>query len=404
MQVGIVVAALRKHRLATFLIAMEIAMACAVLSNAIFMFMEKRRALNLISGVQESSLGVVQIVGFSTDNAADINARMVGAIQAIPGVQSVGVISAVPFGEPGVRAGVSTDEALERDGGVLDIYLGDAVALTSLGMTVVAGRMPEPAEYAPIGQYVPSNANVLMTQQLAHRYWPGESAVGRSLWTFGTRFTVVGVVDHFVVSQPGGGEALGNDWSLIVPAVAGPQLVGRYVVRARPEDLPRIFGQVGTAVSTAASEVVFDHSASRPLSELRSDYFRSAKVMMGLLAAVIIALLGATALGIVGLASYWVEQRRRQIGIRRALGATRSDILRYFQIENFLIVSIGITVGLILSCAMNLGLMRFYELPKLPLAYLPISAIVLWLLGQAAVLVPALKASAITPVQAIRSL
>lgn len=404
MQVGIIVAALKKHRLATFLIAIEIALACAVLCNAIFMFMEKSRALNLDSGVEESSLGVVQLSGFSADNANDINARVINAIRAIPGVESVGVISAVPFGDPGVRAGVNIDEALERSGGVLDFYLGDAVALNSLGLKLLSGRMPDSAEYAPIEQYVPSNAPVLVTKQLADRYWPGQTAVGQSIWAMDTRFTVIGVVEHLVVSQPGGGEALGNDWSLIVPAVAGPQFAGRYVVRAKPQDLPRIFGQVGKVVSEAASDVVFDQAASRPLSELRSDYFRGAKVMMGLLAAVIVALLGATALGIVGLASYWVEQRRKQIGIRRALGATRKDILRYFQIENFLIVTIGITAGLILSYAMNLGLMRFYELPRLPMAYLPISAIVLWLLGQAAVLVPALKASAITPVQAIRSL
>lgn len=404
MQVGIIVAALKKHRLATFLIAIEIALACAVLCNAIFMFMEKSRALHLNSGVDESALGIVQLSGFSAENANDLNARIVSAIRAIPGVESVGVISAVPFGDPGVRAGVMTDEALERFGGVLDFYLGDAAALKSLGLNVVSGRMPEPAEYAPIDQYVPTNAPVLVTQQLADRYWPGQTAVGQSLWAMDTRFTVIGVVEHLAVSQPGGGEALGNDWSLIVPAAAGPQLAGRYVVRAKPQDLPRIFGQVGKAVSAAAPDVVFDQSASRPVSELRSDYFRGAKVMMGLLAAVIVALLGATALGIVGLASYWVEQRRKQIGIRRALGATRSDILHYFQIENFLIVTIGIAAGLILSYAMNLGLMRFYELPRLPAAYLPLSALALWLLGQAAVLVPALKASTITPVQAIRSL
>ncbi|KRG50829.1 ABC transporter permease [Stenotrophomonas maltophilia] len=404
MQVGIIVAALKKHKLSTFLIAIEIALACAVLCNAIFMFMEKNRALNLDSGIQEQSLGIVQLTGFSAENANDINARVIDAIRAIPGVQAVGVISAVPFGDPGVRAGVNIDEALERSGGVLDFYLGDAVALKALGLNVVSGRMPEPAEYAPIAQFVPSNAPVLVTRQLADRYWPGQSAIGQSVWAMDTRFTVIGVVDHLVVSQPGGGEALGNDWSLIVPAVAGPQLAGRYLVQANPKDLPRIFGQVGKVVSAAAPDVVFDQSASRPVSELRSDYFRSAKVMMGLLAAVIIALLGATALGIVGLASYWVEQRRKQIGIRRALGATRSDILRYFQIENFLIVSIGIAVGVALSYAMNLGLMRFYELPRLPAIYLPVSAMALWLLGQAAVLAPALKASAVTPVQAIRSL
>lgn len=403
MQLGIILAALRKHRLATFLIAFEIALACAVLCNAIFMFMEKRRALNLDSGVDESSLGIVQLSGFSAENANDINARVVGAIQAMQGVESVGVISAVPFGDPGVRAGVSTDEALEHSGGVLDFYIGDAVALNSLGLKLLAGRMPEPAEYAPIEQYVPNNAPVLVTQQLAASYWPGQIPVGQSIWAMGTRFTVIGVVEHLVVSQPGGGEALGSDWSLIVPAVAGPQLAGRYVVRAKPQDLPRIFGQVGKAVSAAAPDVVFDHSGSRPLSELRSDYFRGAKVMMGLLAAVIVALLGATALGIVGLASYWVEQRRKQIGIRRALGATRTDILRYFQVENFLIVTAGIAAGSVLSYAMNLGLMQFYELPRLPVAYLPISAVVMWLLGQVAVLVPALKASAIAPTHAMRS-
>lgn len=403
MQVGIIVAALKKHRLSTFMIAFQIALVCAVLCNAIFMFIGKRQALNLNSGVAESSLGVVQLSGFSSENANDINARVVNAIRDIPGVQSVGVISSVPFGEPGVRAGVNTDEALERSGGVLDFYLGDAVALSSLGLNLVAGRMPESGEYAPIEQYVPSSAPVLVTQQLADRYWPGEAAIGQSLWALDTRFTVIGVVEHLVVSQPGGGEALGNDWSLIVPAVSGPKLAGRYVVRAKPEDLQRIFGQVGRAVSAAAPDVVFEPSASRPLSELRSDYFRASKVMMGLLAAVIISLLGAAALGIVGLTSYWVEQRRKQIGIRRALGATRADILRYFQIENFFIVSIGIAAGLVLSYAMNLGLMQFYEVPRLPVAYLPISAIALWLLGQIAVLVPALKASAITPVQAIRS-
>lgn len=78
--------------------------------------------------------------------------------------------------------------------------------------------------------------------------------------------------------------------------------------------------------------------------------------------------------------------------------------MRYFQIENLLIVSIGIAAGALLAYAMNLTLMRFYELPRLPLLYLPVSAVILLLLGQAAVLLPALRAAAIAPVSAIRSL
>lgn len=403
MQTGLVIAALRRHRLATLLIAMEIALACAVLCNAIFMLMEKGRSLHLDSGVAEASLGVVQLSGFDPQGANDLNARVVAALRAIPGVTSAGIISAVPFGAPGVRAGVHTDETQTRFGGVLDFYLGDAAAIEAMGLTLVAGRMPEPAEYAAIDQYVPANAPILVTRELAAHYWPGESALGRSLWSMGSRFTVIGVIEHLAVSQPGGGEALGNDWSVLMPAQPGPQLAGRYLLRARPQDLPRVFGQVAHAVAAVAPDVVFDHDASRPLPELRTDYFQGARVMMALLAGVILALLGATALGIVGLASYWVEQRRKHIGIRRALGATRADILRYFQLENFLIVTLGILIGVLLAYAFNAALMRFYELPRLPLAYLPASAVLLWLIGQAAVLAPALKASAIMPVQAIRS-
>lgn len=404
MQTGLIIAALRRHRLATLLITMEIALACAVLCNAFFMLVEKGQALKMNSGVAESSLGVVQLSGFDAERASDLNARVTDALRAIPGVTSVGIISAVPFGEPGVRAGVNTDEANREFGGVLDFYLADAAAIKALEPTVLAGRLPDANEYAPVDQYVPANPPILVTRQLAERYWPGETAVGKNLWSMGSRFTVIGVVEHLVVSQPGGGEALGNDWSVLMPARPGPQLAGRYLVRASPKDLPRVFGTLQQAIAAVAPDVVFDQMASRTLPELRADYFQSARLMMALLTGVIFALLGATALGIVGLASYWVEQRRKQIGIRRALGATRTDILRYFQLENFLIVSLGIGIGLLLAYGLNLGLMRFYELPRLPLIYLPVSAALLWLLGQGAVLAPALKASAIPPMQAIRSI
>jgi putative ABC transport system permease protein len=122
-----------------------------------------------------------------------------------------------------------------------------------------------------------------------------------------------------------------------------------------------------------------------------------------MLIGVILALLLVTALGIVGLASFWVQQRRKQIGIRRAIGATRHDILSYFQTENFLIVSGGIFIGMVLAFALNLALMKVYELPRLPLYYLPIGAVSLWLLGQLAVLGPALRAAAVPPVVATRS-
>ena len=125
--------------------------------------------------------------------------------------------------------------------------------------------------------------------------------------------------------------------------------------------------------------------------------------MAWLLGAVIAALLVVTALGIVGLASFWVQQRTRQIGVRRALGATRGQILRYFQTENFLLASLGIFIGMVLAYGLNQLLMGRYELPRLPLVYLPVGAVALWVLGQVAVYWPARRAASVPPALATRS-
>jgi len=125
--------------------------------------------------------------------------------------------------------------------------------------------------------------------------------------------------------------------------------------------------------------------------------------MAWMLVIVCVALLVVTALGIVGLASFWVAQRTKQIGVRRALGATRGQILRYFQAENFILATLGIVIGMLLAYAINQLLMGKYELPRLPAIYLPVGALVLWLLGQASVFGPARRAAAVPPAVATRS-
>ena len=105
----------------------------------------------------------------------------------------------------------------------------------------------------------------------------------------------------------------------------------------------------------------------------RKDFFKNDRAMVGLLITVSVSLLVVTALGIIGLASFWVQQRSKQIGIRRALGATRGQILRYFQTENFLLASLGIVLGMLAAYAINLALMNLYELPRMPLYYLPLA-------------------------------
>ena len=124
---------------------------------------------------------------------------------------------------------------------------------------------------------------------------------------------------------------------------------------------------------------------------------------MVILSVVCAALVAVTAFGIVGLTSYWVAQRRRQIGIRRALGATRQAIVRYFQTENFLIAAAGSLAGVALAVSLNLWMVSTFEMERLHTGYAFIGALLVLLLGQLAVLWPAMKAASVPPALATRA-
>ena len=403
MQIRPILVALRRHKLATFLIAMEIALACAVLCNAVFLIANRLSAMNLNSGVDESSLGEIVVTGFDPKQSNDLNARMVAGLSAIPGVKSVHVITSVPFGPQWGVAGVTLDHKSYNS--VIEYYMGSQGTPKALGLQLIAGTMPTAEDYQPVSaqDYLPSSARVLVTRALAERLWPGENPLGKVFWTEKSQSRVIGVVANLSISQYTEFGERGAEWSAFVPAQPGGPLAGTYLIRTNPNDLSRVMTAARSAVAKIAPDVVLDHDNSHSIATLRAKFFATDRAMAGMLVGVIVALLLVTALGIVGLASFWVAQRRKQIGIRRAIGATRGDILRYFQTENFLIVTGGIVLGMVLAFGLNLVLMKFYEIPRLPLAYLPIGALVLWGLGQLAVLGPALRAAAVPPVVATRS-
>lgn len=404
MQIRPILTALRRHRIATFLIALEIALACAVLCNACFLIVNRIHAMRIVSGVDENSLAYLSLDGYDSDRANDLNARIVAGISAIPGVKTVGILNAMPFGDEYRMNGITIDPAHQRYNQVINTYAGDAASLRALNLRLVAGRMPVPDDYRPIANgFVPRDSLVLITRSLADAVWPGQDPLGKDFWCIDFHFRVIGVVDHLSVPDPESRVVTARDFSAFVPAIPGNEQGGNYVIQADPRELPHVFRDVMLAIPKIAPEVVVDHEGSGLVSDLRERYFRNDRAMVGVLLGVIAALMLVTALGIVGLASFWVQQRRKQIGIRRAIGATRGDILRYFQVENFLIVTMGIMFGVLLAYALNLVLMKAYEVTHLPIAYLVTSAIVLWLLGQLAVLGPALRAAAVPPVVATRS-
>src|SRR5690242_20646590 len=239
----------------------------------------------------------------------------------------------------------------------------------------------------------------LLTESLAQRLYPDGNALGSILYDGTKSLRVIGIVDHLRGEITG--NASDND-SLVYEFRVGTQnMGGGYLVRSQPGRLPEALRAAAAALQKANPGHVENKVLT--MAELRAVYFKSDLAAGRMLVAIIFILLVVTALGVSGLASFWVQQRRRQIGMRRALGATRQDILHYFQMENFLIVTGGVLLGVLFAYALNLFLMHRFELPHLPAHYLLVGAVALWLLGQLAVLGPALRAAAVPPVVATRS-
>jgi putative ABC transport system permease protein len=401
MQIAPILAALKKHRMATFLIAMEIALACAVLCNALYLVTERVRLSHVQSGVDEDRLVAITLDGVTDDQAADLAPRLSQRLAQLPGVESVSVANATPFGPQAGEMGFRidpNDPVFHLQG---HFYLGDANFARTLGLRLVSGRWFTLDDYAHVDGFLPKTSVVLVDADYAAKLWPGQDPLGKVVLSGNQTMRVVGVLARLVRPNP---SPFATSNAFLMPTLPGTGLASVYLLRTAPGHAEEVFRHATSAISRDERGVIINAQASGPLATLRDAYFANTRSMAMMMVGVIAALLLVSALGIVGLASFWVQQRRQQIGIRRAIGATRGDILRYFQLENFLIVGGGIVVGMVLAYVLSAVLMKQYELPLLPAYYLPYGALILWLLGQLAVLGPARRAAAVPPVVATRNI
>ncbi len=403
MQVRPILATLHHHKLTTLLLLLQVAFTCAIVCNVVFMIAQRVAQMRSPSGVAENEL--VTIDSFDLQEAGNSIARHeadLAALRAIPGVRAAAAVDALPFNGNSWGNGIATI-AQGPSRLVATAFDGSPGELDALGLHLVAGRDFLPEEYISVDSEhgyagidrVPA---AIVTRALAQRLFPGQNPLGKSIYPGNSPARIVGVVDH--LQQPTVSAGNDNENSTLFPMRLDTRDV-EYVLRTAPAQRQRVLKDAAAVLDRLDGDRILQDPQT--FEQLRADYFRRDRTMIGLLVASACGLLFVTALGITGLASFWVQQRTRTIGVRRALGATRGDILRYFQTENFLIVTFGIVPGIVLAVAINLTLMRYYELPHLPLLYLPVGAIALWALGQLAVLHPALRAAAVPPVVATRT-
>ncbi|RCS29120.1 ABC transporter permease [Rhodanobacter denitrificans] len=404
-----ILSTLRRHKLTSWLLILEIALTCAIVCNAVFLIGQRLQRMDMPSGVAEHELLQIQVADVTApSNPYARLAEDLAVLRQVPGVISVASSNQVPFGTSSSNGNLRLDPAQPERTLNAGTYFGENLAHT-LGTRLVSGRDLQSDDFIDADTAMKALGTgdsknlphvTLITQTLAERLWPGQNPLGRTIYlTPVVGLRVVGVLDS--LARANAYDTAKAQYTMVVPLRMGANKDQNYLIRTRPEDRASVMVAALAALKKADPQRVV--TTRRSFDEVRRKFFQDDRAMAGMLVGVIAALLIVTALGIVGLASFWVAQRRRTIGVRRALGATRRNILNYFQTENFLLATIGIVLGMALAYGINLFLMLHYELPRLPAVYFPVGAIVLWLVGQAAVLGPALRAAAVPPVVATRS-
>ncbi|KAA9132823.1 FtsX-like permease family protein [Marinihelvus fidelis] len=392
-----------RNKTGAILIALQVAVTMAIMVNAISIIQSRSESMARPSGVDEENIFHIASVGYTEDfDEQSVIEQDLDAIRAMPGVIDAIQTNSVPLSGGGWSMGLQTEPGEDQEGVGVAVYFVDEHALDAYGLSLVAGENFTAADVTWRERTSQEwSATTLLTQAMAESLFPDNwrDALGATVYINGNEpMTVKGIVERM--------QAAWNGWDGVERVMLVPQhtLFGstRYVIRTEPGERDRLMPEVEKLLADRNRDRIVRNMQT--MTETRERSYRGDSSMIKILTFTIVLLLLITSLGIVGLASFSVSRRTKQIGTRRALGASKASIARYFMTENVLISGVGVVLGAALTIALNMFLVDAFDLDRLDVWLVPAAMLVLLVVGQLAVFGPARRASAVPPAVATRTI
>lgn len=406
MDIGPIWRAMLKNKAGFILIALQIAVTMTIMVNAVVIIQEQTRDANRESGLDEANTFALASNYFGDADYETLKSLIdedLALIRRLPGVRNAVASNSFPLRQGGWSMGLQLEPGtMDNETVGTAIYFIDEHGVDTFDLDVIDGQNFTPQQVAwKIEDDNTWPAYGIITEALAKDMFPDEtgSAVGKVVYiNDNDPVNIVGVVDKIQAPWPG--------WSAVERTMLVPQKrvseFQRYIIRAEPGYRDELMAQVEDLLSNSNPERIIRDVTT--MEQVRKMAYIEASALVKILTFIVILLTLITGLGIVGLASFNVSRRTRQIGIRRALGATKTGIVRYFMVENFIVTSIALVLGTVLSIALNIAMVEAFSLEPLAWYVIPIAMLALWIVGQLAVAGPARKASNISPAIATRSI
>lgn len=392
---------IRRHYRSALLIVVQTALTLALVANAFWIGAQRIESMSKPSGVTEAEL--VSVRNLWTGSDANWRARLetdLAAVRGFPGVIAAYATDSFPLlgGGSIVDIGVQPDQ---RDPTTVAApYSVDEHALRTLGLNLVAGDWFGPLDIQRSSDVAGSDA-VIVTEQVARTVFPDAIAVGKTIYVGGAPHRIKGVIAPIAIAFAEG------DWnrSFSSSVVLMPTLVADsesfYVIRTSTGARDAVLRDLQAHLVQRDRNRVLDRA--KTFSRIRTEAYTGDRAVVVVLGVVATLLLVVTALGILGTSSLWISARRHDIGILRALGARRRDVMRYFHFENLLLITCGVAIGVSIGVAGNAWTVRTFATDLIDGWFWLGGSLAMIALGQLGVLAPALRAAAVPPAEAIRA-
>ncbi|MGS0536059.1 ABC transporter permease [Pseudoalteromonas sp. SaAl2] len=393
--------ALCRSKVGAILLLIQIAITTAIVSNAAFIIQDRIAFLNQETGYPEQDLFKFNVMTFGKD--VDLSQQFEldeAMIRALPGVESAAQSSSIPLSGSGSASSFNLKPAPQESKSVRTAYFFiDEHGLDTYGVKLIAGRNFTEAEVLITNSPTDRTTNVtVVTKALANELFSEGDALGKTIYFGDLPLKIIGITAP--MKGPWLKDSHPNNVALI-PYIQA-KTYAQFAVRTKPGQRDAVMKDIENLMLKNYSKRVINNI--RGLDELKDQYMAADKLMMRMLIVLITILVLVTALGIFGLTLFNISKRTKQIGTRRALGARKSAIINYFLVENALICTMGLVLGVI--CALLLGqfLMQHFSIAALPSSYIAITAIMVLIMSLLAVLGPAKRAANISPSIATRTI
>ena len=385
------------RRFRELLVVAEVAMACVLLVFGGLVLRSFQQIMEVDLGFEPANAVAWQLSSsrdFETlEEAVAFNDELVAKVAAVPGVEAVGLVDALPLGTNRTWGTRVVDKQYEDDeGDSFFPHMIDSRYLATMGIPLIEGRAFTSADTreAPLV--------VLVNETAARTIFPDGKAIGRSIRAGGDELEVVGVVGdvkHRALEFAPDSEvyfAMMQVW-----AFSTLDMVVRTPLRAAD-----IYGPVSAAIRTVEAQMPTEDY--RTLDSVVKSSVSPRRFTLQLLIAFAMSALLLAGLGIYAVLSYSVTERIPEIGIRMALGESAAGVRRSVVGRTALLAGIGVAVGTGVSLfgSRLLGSLLFGVEPTDPMTFGGMIA-VLMLVALLSGLVPAIRASRTDSAHALRS-